>query len=547
MIDLRACEALKFALADLLRAISGLVPPHDAASRAALRALFARLAEDRFEIALAGRFSRGKSSLMNAMLGMDRLPTGVVPLTSVITRVTYGSAAKVVLHYRGTSLFSDIPLAALAQAITERGNSGNRDGVEVAEVQLPAELLRRGVCFVDTPGLGSAIAANTATTEAYLPQADALLLVSSHDSPLSHEEAAMLERLAVPGRKVFLVVNKQDMVDDAARAEVRRHVDAVLAGLGLAGRVGVFAVSARDALAARLRGDPAALAASGLPALEAALAGFLLRCRHRAFLRRFCARIAALLAGLPPDDGLGARLAALCARIEGAETPAPGEARDPIPAALPGCEICAAIDEAMFGYFASYQHRLYVDAAAQRELAAAGGFCRLHIGAFQAIAASREAALAPVLEHQAARLRRLADTPPAPALIRRLLPDGGTCPACRVARRSRDTATAALAALAAQDGVAAVHARSALCLPHLAALAGRIGDPAQLPALVRRQAALMERMAEDARRLALKHDAGQQGATSGEEQQAPRAAARMLLGRGSARFECLPATRAGGR
>lgn len=544
MVDPGGGEALKFALADLLRAISDRLPSADAAARAGLRGLFARLAEERFEVALIGRFSRGKSTLMNAMLGMDRLPTGVVPLTSVITRVTYGSIEKVVLHYRGTSLFADIPLGRLAQAITERGNPGNRDGVEVAEVQLPAELLRRGFCFVDTPGLGSAIGANTATTEAYLPEADAVLLVSGFDCPLSREEAAVLERLVASGRKAFLVINKQDMIDAAARAEVGRHVAAVLAGLGLAGRVGVFAVSARDALAARLAGDAAALTASGLPALEAALAGFLRHSRHRAFLHRFCARIEALLAGLPPDRDLGERLVGLAGRIDAVAPPdAAGERIAP---SLPGCEICAAIDEAMFGFFASYQRRLYADPAAQGELAAAGGFCRLHVGPFQAIAASRETALAlaAVLTVTAARLRRLAEAspPPGAAAIARLLPDGGRCPACLVARRSEGAAIGALVARVARFGADVVHRRSMLCLPHLAALAGRIDAPAPRRALSRRQAALMARLADDASRLALKHDAGQQGAASDEELRAPADAARVLLGRETARFECLPVT-----
>lgn len=88
---------------------------------------------------------------MNAILGMDRLPTGVVPLTSVITRVTYGSEAKAVLHDRHTSLFMDIPLSELADHITEQGNPGNHRGITVAEVQLPAEFLRRGFTFIDTP------------------------------------------------------------------------------------------------------------------------------------------------------------------------------------------------------------------------------------------------------------------------------------------------------------------------------------------------------------------------------------------------------------
>jgi len=50
---------------------------------------------------------------MNAILGMDRLPTGVVSLTSVVTLVAYGREDKAVLHYRGTRLFMDIPLERL--------------------------------------------------------------------------------------------------------------------------------------------------------------------------------------------------------------------------------------------------------------------------------------------------------------------------------------------------------------------------------------------------------------------------------------------------
>ena len=67
-----------------------------------------RLAEDRFNLVVVGRFSRGKSSLMNAILGRYRLPTGVVPLTSVITTVTYGSEERVTLHFRGSGLIEDI-------------------------------------------------------------------------------------------------------------------------------------------------------------------------------------------------------------------------------------------------------------------------------------------------------------------------------------------------------------------------------------------------------------------------------------------------------
>jgi hypothetical protein len=108
---------------------------------------------------VVGRFSRGKTSLMNAVLGTDRLRTGIRPLTSVITTVSYGSTEKAVIHYAGFNIPQEVRLAELPQ----EGNSGNRRNVRIADVQLPAELLRRGFHFVDTPGLGSPIIQNTRT------------------------------------------------------------------------------------------------------------------------------------------------------------------------------------------------------------------------------------------------------------------------------------------------------------------------------------------------------------------------------------------------
>src|ERR1700683_4530305 len=61
--------------------------------------LLSALAGDRFTLAVVGQFNRGKSSLMNAILGLDRLPVGVVPLTSVITKVSYGNPERVLIEY----------------------------------------------------------------------------------------------------------------------------------------------------------------------------------------------------------------------------------------------------------------------------------------------------------------------------------------------------------------------------------------------------------------------------------------------------------------
>ena len=100
-MDIAAFTGAKFEIADLLRMAAAAVKASGSTKQYPFEDLFARLAEDRFNIAVVGQFSRGKTSLMNAMLGTDRLPTGIVPLTSVITTVQYGPKERAVLEYEG--------------------------------------------------------------------------------------------------------------------------------------------------------------------------------------------------------------------------------------------------------------------------------------------------------------------------------------------------------------------------------------------------------------------------------------------------------------
>jgi predicted GTPase len=167
----------------------------DDVSIAECRRALARLAEDRFNLAIVGQFSRGKSSLMNALLGSEKLPTGILPLTSVITTVTYGETEKVLLQREGWTFPQEIQLNQLAEYVTQGQNPGNEKRVVLAEVQLPNELLRLGVHFVDTPGVASAIAANTRTTRQFLPEADAAILVTSFESPMTEAEMEFLHEV----------------------------------------------------------------------------------------------------------------------------------------------------------------------------------------------------------------------------------------------------------------------------------------------------------------------------------------------------------------
>lgn len=147
------------------------------------QALVVQLAEDRFNLAVVGQFKRGKSTLMNAVIGRNLLPTGFLPLTSAITTLCYGSAERVLLRRQGWTWEQEVPLAQLADFITEHGSPGNEKRLIEARVELPLPFLRRGLHFIDTPGIGSARHENTATTYAFLPQMDAVIFVTSVEVP----------------------------------------------------------------------------------------------------------------------------------------------------------------------------------------------------------------------------------------------------------------------------------------------------------------------------------------------------------------------------
>jgi predicted GTPase len=251
-MNLKEYEQAKFSLAEIVRTAQA-IDTQDQDLQSSSRDLLARLADDRFNLMLVGRFSRGKSTLINAILGRPFLPTGILPLTSVITTVRYGSRPQVVLNFRNSGLRRDIQLSQLAEYVTQQANPGNVKGLAYAEIELPVELLRRGLFFVDSPGLGSSIVENTETTERFFPEADAFVLITSYDSPLSEEENRALLRIRQRDRVLFVIANKHDTVSGDEREQVLEFVKNRLARYSFSREPQVFSVSARRPLKVRKR------------------------------------------------------------------------------------------------------------------------------------------------------------------------------------------------------------------------------------------------------------------------------------------------------
>jgi GTP-binding protein EngB required for normal cell division len=191
-----------------------------------------RLQTLRLEVAVVGEFKRGKSSLINALMGQDVLPVGVLPLTSVPTVLEQGEEGLEVEYTDGRHEHHQ--LHQLARFVTEDANPGNRLGMARVTARLHAPLLDAGVRLVDTPGVGSVYEHNTRSTDAYLPSLDAAVLVTSADPPISGAERGFLERVLDHAVRLFVVLNKADylVAGDLERtvAFTERVVRAVLPG-----------------------------------------------------------------------------------------------------------------------------------------------------------------------------------------------------------------------------------------------------------------------------------------------------------------------------
>jgi hypothetical protein len=137
--------------------------PHLAAEA---RALCDRVRDGLFYVACVGQFKRGKSTLLNALVGQPVLPVGVVPVTAVVTVVRHGERPSARVRFAAGG-WQEIATSDLYRYVTEEQNPENRKGVAAVEVFVPSELLASGMCLVDTPGIGSVFAGNTQATRAF--------------------------------------------------------------------------------------------------------------------------------------------------------------------------------------------------------------------------------------------------------------------------------------------------------------------------------------------------------------------------------------------
>ncbi|NOX45592.1 MAG: hypothetical protein GXO89_01265 [Chlorobi bacterium] len=175
------------------------------------------------DIAVLGEFKVGKSSFINSFIGMDILPTGVIPVTSVITRIHKGEKENAIVHYENGKT-EIISFGDIAQFVSESINPNNEKQVETLEIQLSKPGLPDGLHLVDTPGLGSFWEHNTKTTKQWFCHVGVAIICISTERPLSENEIKLIRAIVDETPEVVILLTKTDLFSESEIQKIESYI-----------------------------------------------------------------------------------------------------------------------------------------------------------------------------------------------------------------------------------------------------------------------------------------------------------------------------------
>ncbi|MBQ6401073.1 MAG: dynamin family protein [Firmicutes bacterium] len=198
-----------------------------------VRQLADKLEHREVTIAVIGQFKRGKTMMVNRMLGSGVLPVGIVPITAAVTRIRFaedadGETARV-WYLNGLS--EDVKATDLHRFISEQENRDNELGVAEVELRTNADFLRDGLVLVDTPGVGSVHENNSKSAYDFARESDGVIFMLSVDSPINQIEIDFLRDTRRFAGKFYFVVNKIDTIDEEDLAEYLDYCNALLCSI----------------------------------------------------------------------------------------------------------------------------------------------------------------------------------------------------------------------------------------------------------------------------------------------------------------------------
>ncbi|HAG83939.1 MAG TPA: dynamin family protein [Cyanobacteria bacterium UBA12227] len=255
-----------------------------------------RIKQQAFSVAIVGEFKRGKSTLINAFLGSEILPSDILPCSATLNRVTHGLKPQLKITFKD-GREEELEIDRLKEYVTKLTPESEETATTIEEATVYFPIRHDNVDIIDTPGLNDDVSM-TAVTLSVLPRVEAAVMVMMAPAVFSAYERDFLENKLLTndlGRVIFVVNaidrctrpgDKERLLENAvdrlqkyilSRAEEQFGKDSedYKVYIKKIGKPKVFGISAEQALAAKLNGDEEGLVQSGFAEFQAALEEFL--------------------------------------------------------------------------------------------------------------------------------------------------------------------------------------------------------------------------------------------------------------------------------
>ncbi len=181
---------------------------------------------DKFYLVVLGLFKRGKSSFINSILESNVVPTGVIPLTAIITFIEYAENPSAKIYFEDNET-KEVSVEEVADYVAEEKNPNNEKGVLKVVIYTPNPLLKK-IVLIDTPGVGSSLEHNTEATLRFVDKIDAALFILSTDIPVTKLEVEFLRELKTKVPRIIFILNKSDLLQNEKLKELISYNEKVL-------------------------------------------------------------------------------------------------------------------------------------------------------------------------------------------------------------------------------------------------------------------------------------------------------------------------------
>lgn len=254
-----------------------------------------RLKDENLRVLVMGKFSSGKSTFLNGLLGRPLLPMKAIPTTAVIGEIRYSDTEKIVLlpkkgKWHGGDAPFEISASELSKYITIDHTDGDskENPFEKVFINSPLAICKNGIEFVDSPGLDDPTSHDSVTKE-YLPTADAIIYCMNSQAAYSAKDKDEIEALRSLGYTSIIFVltyfdvlqENDEMMGTNDAQTTKEHIIKILTPLTDLGENGIFFVNSLAAIKGKVQHDAVMLQKSNFPIVEKRMEEILVNERGR--------------------------------------------------------------------------------------------------------------------------------------------------------------------------------------------------------------------------------------------------------------------------